>query len=207
MSAPQAYRGSITREQWLVNETRTVARLMLDEGIADTAGLVDAVVSANPFQYPTERELKSITRACARRLAALSDDPQLRRRLVELIAHGTPDQLAQTNLYAMMRDNRIVWDFMTCVVARKLEALDPLLRRREIADFIEGLRAQDGRAARWSDATANKVRQVLTACLERCGMYDRATERIAPPLLDLDLEAAIRANGDAEVLPALGVAE
>lgn len=194
MSAPQAYRGSITREQWLVNETRTVARLMLDEGIADTAGLVDAVVSANPFQYPTERELKSITRACARRLAALSDDPQLRRRLVELIAHGTPDQLAQTNLYAMMRDNRIVWDFMTCVVARKLEALDPLLRRREIADFVEGLRAQDGRAARWSDATANKVRQVLTACLERCGMYDRATERIAPPLLDLDLEAAIRAN-------------
>lgn len=93
MSAPQAYRGSITREQWLVNETRTVARLMLDEGIADAAGLVDAVVSANPFQYPTERELKSITRACARRLAALSDDPQLRRRLVELIAHGTPDQL------------------------------------------------------------------------------------------------------------------
>lgn len=207
MSAPQAYRGSITREQWLVNETRTVARLMLDEDIADTAGLVDAVVSANPFQYPTERELKSITRACARRLAALSDDPQLRRRLVELIAHGTPDQLAQTNLYAMMRDNRIVWDFMTCVVARKLEALDPLLRRREIADFVKGLRAQDGRAARWSDATANKVRQVLTACLERCGMYDRATERIAPPLLDLDLEAAIRANGDDEVLPTLGVAE
>lgn len=38
-------------------------------------------------------------------------------------------------------------------------------------------------------------------------MYDRATERIAPPLLDLDLEAAIRANGDDEVLPALGVAE
>lgn len=207
MSAPSVYRGSITREQWLVNETRTIARLILDEGLTEQADLIQAVVATNPFQYPTEREIKSITRACHRRLTALSDDPDLRARLTDLIAHGTPDQLMQTNLYAMMRDNRIVWDFMACVIARKFAALDLTLRKHEIVDFIEGLRAQDEKAARWSAATANKIRQVLTACLEQCGMYDRKTEQLTPPLLDFDLEQDIRANGDADILSAFGLTE
>ena len=86
-------------------------------------------------------------------------------------------------------------------------ALDLTLRKHEIVDFIEGLRAQDEKAARWSAATANKIRQVLTACLEQCGMYDRKTEQLAPLLLDFDLEHDIRANGDADILPAFGITE
>ena len=205
MSAPAVYRGSITREQWLANETRTIARLMLDEGLDTTNSLVECVLETNPFQYPTERELKSITRACHRRLVALSQDEQLRQQLIELVAHGTATQGAQTNLYAMMCDNRIVWDFMLCVVARKFETLDATLRKHEIADFLEGLRAQDERAARWSDATCNKIRQVLTMCLEKVGMYDRASEQLAPPMLDFELEDAMRANGDACILPSFGI--
>lgn len=205
MSAPTSYRGSITREQWLANETRTIARLMLDEGLDTARSLVERVLETNPFQYPTERELRSITRACHRRLTALSQNEQLRRQLIELIAHGTAAQSAQTNLYAMMCDNRIVWDFMLCVIARKFETLDATLRKHEIADFLEGLRAQDEKAARWSDATCNKIRQVLTMCLEKAGMYDRASEQLAPPMLDFELEDAMRANGDACILPAFGI--
>ena len=204
MGAPKTYRGGITREQWLENETRTVARLMADEGMCEPNDLVEAVTQGNLFQYPTERELKSITRACARRLEALSEDPDLRARLIELIAHGTPDQLKQTNLYAMMRDNRIVWDFMLCVVATKFATFDTALRRHEIAGFLEGLRAQDEKAARWSDATLDKIRQVLASSLERCGMYDRRSEQLSPLLIDFDLEMAIRANGDEQALAAFG---
>ena len=204
MSAPETYRGSITREQWLVNETRTVARLMADEGLQSTPDIVDAIAAGNLFQYPTEREVKSIARACARRIGALSQDPGLRDRFVDLLAHGTADQLKQTNLYAMMRDNRIVWEFMLCVVAVKFAALDATLRKHEIVDFIEGLRAQDEKAARWSPATMNKIRQVLTACLEQCGMYDRRSEQLDPLFIDFDLEMAIRANGDEQALAAFG---
>lgn len=204
MSSPHTYRGSITREQWLVNETRTVARLMLDEGLAEERALVDYAAANNPFQYPTEREVKSIARACARRLIALSNHHDIRERLIDLIAHGTPDQLKQTNLYAMMRDNRIVWDFMLGVIARKFAALDATLHKHEIVNFLESLRAQDGKAARWSDNTMKKIRQVLTACLEQCGMYDRRTELLQPLFLDFELEMAIRANGDELVLAAFG---
>lgn len=208
MSAPVTYRGSITREQWLVDETRTVARLRLeDPSFLDTRSLAAHILEDNLFQYPTEREVGSIARACARRLDALSTDPERRERLTRLIAHGTIEQLRQANLYALMRDNRLVWDFMTCVVESKFSLLDMHLGKAEIATFLEGLRAQDERVATWSPATLNKIRQVLAQCLEQCGMYDRKTEQLSTLLLDYDLENLIRENGDAGILPAFGLTQ
>lgn len=205
MAAPSTYRGSITREQWLLNETRTVARLMADERLEDPEAMARRVLDQNLFQYPTEREQRSIAKACARRLVALSDEPAIRAQLVDLAAHGTPSQLAQTNLYAMACDNRIVWDFLATVTAAKFRKLDHSLPKWQIAEFLEGLRAQDDRAATWSDATLNKIRQVLAACLVNCGLYDRRAEQLLPAPIDPELAQAIRANGDDEILAGLGV--
>ena len=211
MPTDAPYRGTITREQWLLRETRAVARLRADAAGSgkplELADVVDLAAEENIFQYPTEREVKSIARACWRRLDALSDDPALRNRLIDLVAAGTPDQARQVNLYALARDNRIVWEFLVVEVARKFQGFDESLPRREIVAFLEGLRVQDERAARWSDATLNKIRQVLTACLVECGMYDRRAETLLRPLLDLTLEQAMRANGDQALLPAFGAAE
>lgn len=200
----QPYRGALTREQWLFREICIVARLRLDEDLSD-ADIVERVVEQNLFQYPTERELKSIARALCRRLTALSDDPERRARLACLIAHGTVDQARQTNLYAIACDYRVMWEFMTVVVAPKRRQLDAHLPKREIVSFLEGLRAQDEKVAGWSDATLNKIRQVFVKCLEECGMYDRASEQLTSVLLDFELEGLVRANDDAAILPALGV--
>ena len=201
MDATTPYNGAITREQFLMRETRVVAQLKLDEGLSN-AEAVARVVEQNLFQYPTERELKSIARACARRLDNLSDDPTAREALTALVAHGTPDQARQANLYAVMRTFRVAWEFMVALVGPRYRSLDPSLPRRDIAAFLEGLRAQDERVAGWSDATMNKIRQVLTGCLVECGMYDRATEQLQPAFLDFTLEQGIRANGDEACLAA-----
>lgn len=207
MPAPSTYRGTITREQWLSRETRIVARLMLEDGLTDPTELATYVQEHNAFQYPTERELKSIARACARRIASVSENPAITERLTQLLAHGTADQLRQANLYAMMCDNRLVWEFMLNVVADKQRRLDRGLRAYEIAAFIEGLRAQSETVDRWSDATRNKVRQVLTKCIEECGMYNRRKEELLPILADFELTQIIRANGDGRALAAFGHAE
>lgn len=198
------YRGTITREQWLLTETRAVANLRLEDGLTDEQ-IVEQNLIHNYFQYPTEREIRSVTRACLLRLDNLSEDPALRDQLSRLIARGTPAQAAQTNLYAMMRTYRVVWEFMVTVVGEKLRTFDPALRKGEVTGFLEGLRAQSETVAGWSDATLNKIRQVLTKCLVQTGYLagPRSTE-LRPVLLDLDLERAIRANGDAVALPAFG---
>ena len=200
------YRGTITREQWLLAETRTVARLRLD-GLSDEQ-ILDQNLAQNLFQYPTERELKSITRACLLRLDNLSEDPALRRSLTDLIAHGLPAQASQTNLYAIMRTYRVVWEFMLGVVGEKFRTLDAHLAKHEIAAFLEGLRSQSEVVAGWSDATLGKIRQVLTKCLVECGyLAGPRSEELRPVLLDLELESALRANGDAAALPAFACLE
>lgn len=207
MPAPLVYRGTITREKWLARETRIVARLMLDDGLVDAQELVAHVHEYNAFQYPTERELKSIAKACIRRIAAVSQDTALVARTAELLAHGTADQLRQANLYAMMCDNRLVWEFMLNVVGDKYRRLDYSLHAYEIAAFVEGLRAQSEAVDGWSDATRNRIRQALANCIIECGMYNRREETLQPFLIDFELSQIIRANGDARALAALGIAE
>lgn len=196
------YRGSITREQWLLTETRTIARLRLDEGLT-TEQIVEKNLAHNYFQYPTEREVRSITLACCLRLDNLSEDDALRRELTHAITYGMPAQAAQTNLYALMRTYRIVWEFMVSVVGEKFLHLDARLAKHEIVAFLEGLRSQSETVAGWSDATLNKIRQVLAKCLVEAGyLSSPRSEELRPVLLDLDLEQAMRANDDAIALPA-----
>lgn len=199
------YRGAITREQWLLNEARTVARLRIDEGLED-----DEVLRRNReqnlFQYPTEREIASLTRACLLRLDNLSEDPGRRQGLTGLIAHGTPSQARQANLYAMMRTYRVVWEFMVSLVGRKLQSFYFHLERAEVAAFLESLREQSDEVASWSDSTFNKIRQVLVKCLVETGYLKSSRDtQLVPPLLDLDLEVAVRANGDGIALPAFNI--
>lgn len=200
------YRGTITREQWLLTEMRTVAQLRLD-GLSGEEILTQNLTN-NYFQYPTERELASVTKACLLRLDNLSDDPALRTQLTSFIAHGPTTQSAQTNLYAFMRTYRVAWEFMLSVIGPKFQTVDLHLAKHEITAFLENLRTQSGTVAGWSDATLNKIRQVLTKCLAQTGYLAsvRSTE-LRPILLDLELEGALRANGDEAALPAFACLE
>lgn len=196
-----AYRGSLTREQWLLTEIRIIARLRL-EGLGD-AEILGQNLNNNYFQYPTEREIRSITRACLLRLDNLSDNAELKLELTRSLANGTITQTSQINLYAIMRTYRLAWEFMVGVVGHKYRTFDMRLAKHEISAFLEGLRAQSDVVATWSDSTLNKIRQVLTRCLVGAGyLTSPRSDELRPVLLDLDLERALRENGDAAALPA-----
>lgn len=107
-----------------------------------------------------------------------------------------------------MRTYRVAWEFMLGVVGEKFRTLDNRLARFEIASFLEGLRSRSDTVAGWSDATLNKIRQVLTKCLVECGYLESPrSDELRPILLDLELEDALRANGDAVALPAFACLE
>lgn len=196
------YNGSITREQWLINETRLVSRLRLDDGMDDDA-IVELVRQQNLFQYPTEREILSKVRCCLRRLDALSDDPTLREQLTQLIAHGALEQRHQTNLYAMMRAYRLVGEFMVLVVGNCYRTRDLQLGKKEIRIFLNNLACQDERVAKWTDATITKICQVLNSCLASAGLKDSArSNQLVPVYLDGKLAELMAKNGDQDVLPA-----
>ena len=189
----------ITREQFLLREMRTMARLRL-EGVKNEEAIV-RVTDENLFQYPTTRMVRNIATVCDRRLEALGNDV-----LVRVIATGEPDAAAQANLYAMMRSYPLVRDFMETVVAEHYLDLDYQLGPTEMNGWVARVQAEYDNMAALSDSTIQKIKQVLRNGLVQCGMLksSRSTE-LQRIVLDPDVEDAIRDLGDAKALAAFGM--
>lgn len=190
------YNAAMTREQFLFYEMRTTAKLLNDGLDKDT--VVGHIVSENLFQYPTEKSVKKMALACIRRLEAMEDES-----LIAAIATQPSDVAKQICLYAMMRQYRLVWDFMLTVIGNKYKLLDSSFSRMDIEVFFMQLREQDDWVATWSDTTVNKVRQVLTKMLVENEYLDSTdADHLNPVLISPLLENAIREDGLEIVLPA-----
>lgn len=190
------YSAVMTREQFLFHETRITAKL-LDEGL-ERDEIIARILSENLFQYPTEKSERRMVITCLQRLAALSDPS-----LVTAIVTEPVDAAKQICLYAMMRQYRLVWDFMLTVIGEKYRQLDPSFSRKDLHMFFLRLQEQDDWVAVWSDQTIVKLRQVLTRILVENGYLDSIrAERLNPVLISPVLERAIRASGQEIALPA-----
>ena len=190
------YSAVMTREQFLFHETRTTAKLM-DKGL-DKEEIVNNIISENLFQYPTEKSVRQMALACIRRLEALQD-----RDLISSIANEPSDVAKQICLYAMMRQYRLVWDFMLTVIGEKYRNLDSSFSKADLNIFFMRLAEQDEWVATWSDKTITKLRQVLMKTLVENEYLDSIkAERLNPVLISPILESAIREAGQEIALPA-----
>ena len=195
------YRAVLTREPFLFYETRATARLMT-EGLGDEE-ITNRVVRENVFQYPTEKSLRRMTRTCLQRLHALGDET-----LIEAIAAQPQDVAKQICLYAMMKQYRLVHDFMISVIGEHFRQQDLSLSRMDVNVFFLRLQEQDDAVATWSATTIAKLEQVLMRILvENEYLDDVKSDRLNPVLLGNLLENAMRANGDEYMFPAFNYFE
>lgn len=193
---PRDYQGGLTAEQFLLHEIRVAARLLLEgHPVAECLSLIR---QGNLFQYPTERQLNRIAGACYKRLAALGQES-----LVRGIAVAPLRVAAQINLYAMMRYNRLVWDFMVGVIGEKFRTLDFSFSRTDLNAFFSRLQAQHDSVAGWSVSTIGKIKGVLVRSLVETEFLEgpRASS-LSPVWLCEDLEQGIKSNGDTAALTA-----
>ena len=196
MERLQVYSGTITAEQFLFYEIRIASKYYLD-GVPVEAAIKE-IKENNLFQYPTERLVSRMVRSCYKRLDALDNDV-LRWEL-----SAAPIAIAkQINLYAMMRYNRLVWDFMVGVIGEKYKNQDFSFTRKDVNAFFSHLQEQNDDVAGWSELTISKIKQVLTKVLVEAQMLDTVkSDRLNPLFLCDELEEGIRANNDTEALAA-----
>ncbi|MFI3199958.1 MAG: DUF1819 family protein [Eubacteriales bacterium] len=196
ISSPYNGSGSLTREQFLFYEMRIAAKL-LNDGLSDEE-VINQIVEENLFQYPTEKSLKTIAKGCVKRLNSMKDVD-----LINAIANQPADVSKQICLYAMMKQSRLVWDFMLTVIAEKYRTRDFSFGKKDLNVFFMRLQEQDDGVASWSSATIEKIKSVLKKVLVENEYLDNAkSEVLNPVLLSSTLENAIRSNNDELVLPA-----
>ena len=190
------YNGSLTREKFLFYEMRIVAKLCCNG--MNRKDILDTLQKDNLFQFPTEKMVVNIANTCFKRIDALNS-PALVSYLAELPA----EDAKQINLYAMMKYNKLVWDFMVTLIGEKYRTQDFELPSRDINVFMERLREQNDLIAAWSDSTIKKIKQVLIRTLVECGYLDSyRSEKLNTVVIVSELEDAIRDSGDLSALPA-----
>lgn len=186
------YKASITREQFLFYEMRTTAKL-LDEGLDDKE-VVQRIID----QYPTEKSVERMAKACIARLKNMNDEA-----LISEIAKQPSDVSKQICLYAMMKESRLLWDFMITVIGNKYQKLDTSFGKIDLNSYIMQLQEQDDVVATWSDSTIAKIKQVLTKILvENEYLDNNKSTSLNPVWLNPVLENAIRDNNDDQALVA-----
>lgn len=196
LSTLPPYTAVLTREQFLFYETRTTARL-LAEGLTEEEA-VERIVSENLFQFPTEKMLRRMALTCLTRLHAMQDE-----QLARAVATQPSDVAKQICLYAMMRQYRLVWEFMLTVIGAKYRSLDLSFGKKDVNEFFLRLQEQDDTVASWSEATLEKLKSVLLKLLVENEYLDNAkTDHLNPVLISTVLENAIRADGMELALPA-----
>ena len=196
MDNTHLYNGSLTAEQFLFYEMRIVSKMYL-EGIK-VEDAVEQIKKDNLFQYPTERQVSRLTRACYKRIEALNNES-----LVRELAFA-PNKIAkQINLYAIMRYNRLVWEFMVLVIGEKYRNQDFAFSRKDINTFFTRLQAQDDSVSTWSEGTISKIKSVLIRMLiETEYLDDKNDIDLNPIFICEELEQGIRENDDYDALPA-----
>jgi hypothetical protein len=155
-------------------------------------------VDDNLFQYPTEKSIRQIARACVARLKSMKDVD-----LVEAIVLQSSETAKQICMYAMMKQYRLVWDFMITVIGEKYRIQDFSFSQMDVNVFFMQLQEQDDYVAGWSEATLKKIRQILIRILAENEYLDSIkADHINPVWLNPVLENAIRNNNDERALMA-----
>ena len=190
------YNGTLTAEQFLFYEMRIVSKQYLENKSIEE--IIAYIKQDNLFQYPTERQVSRLTRACYKRLVALDNE-----KLVYELAHAPIDVAKQINLYAMMRYNRLVREFMEGLIGEKYRQQDFSYTKKDINVFFSRLQEQNDDVAAWSEQTIGKLKQVLTKCLIETEMLDSGKDTTLNPIfISQELEIGIRENNDLTALAA-----
>lgn len=196
MNSTYPYIASLTREPFLFYEMRTTAKL-LTSGLSDEDAVAQ-ITADNLFQYPTEKSIARMAKACVKRLQAMEDAD-----LIHAIATQPTEIAKQICLYAMMKQSRLVWEFMLTVIGEKYRSKDSSFGRIDLNTYFIRLQEQDDTVASWSEGTITKLKQVLAKILvETEYLDDVRADHLNPVYLHPILENAIRSHGDLAVLPA-----
>lgn len=201
MDQTYPYIASLTREPFLFYEMRVTAELMV-QGLNEKDS-VQRIVEENLFQYPTEKSLPRMARCCIKRLQAMEDTS-----LIAAIAENSTETAKQVCLYAMMKQSRLIWEFMITVIGEKYRLQDTSFGRLDLNVFFMALQEQSIVVAGWKEATIQKLKQVITKMLVETGYLDTPkSDHLNQVWLDPILYEGIKRNHDEIVLSAFNFFE
>ncbi len=158
------YNGSIAAGSLLVRESRSIARLLLDN-TADMAWH-QAIVIDNVLQKRSPETAKRLARLIKERLTLM--EPEFWR----LIDKGSSDVIVQALLAASIKHSPLLGDFMDKVVKSHWQVFTKHLSAKDWQDYLETCAQVDPHIQKWTDATRSKLKQIIFRILAEAKYVD-----------------------------------
>lgn len=158
-------------------------------------------IDENIFQVNTERRRKEMAECIIVRMKYL-DEFTLKR-----IAEGTIFLANTLSLYAMMKTNPLVFDFMNEVYREKAELMINRITDADMNQFMDVKAQQIETVAKWTDGNREKAKGALRNALIEAGVLRDMGSfyMVLVPVLDMDLVQNLLSIDGETYLKAMGI--
>lgn len=197
MTEKLEYKSTIKSRPFLFKETKKTAEL-INKGFKDFE-IKDKARNDNIFQVNTEARRSEIASIALQRLKAIDDF------LIEKVVNGEIGTSKHVVIYAIMKTDRLFFEFMYEVFREKILLRDFTLQDKDFNIFFDRKKEQSERVASWDDYTFYKLKQVYIRILFEAGFIknQKNDREIAKPIVEEDLVQHLKEIGDTKYLNAL----
>lgn len=192
------YSAKLTGEPFLYNETKILARYLLDGEDFDT--LRKRNVEENLIQH---KKISSVSRTNSpifRRLKIMD------REMLEEFVYSDIENSKYILLYTIMKTDRLVRDFIFEVYKDKLLMRKEYIEKFDIDNWYEEKCILSETLRNRTESTAAKLKQVIMKIMQDSGLVikEKNKFKIVRPLLKEKYISILDKNGDTEYARAIG---
>ena len=192
-----SYTTTLNTRPFLYQETRQVVELLI-KGMTKEEVLT-TVLEDNLFLLKSEDRIKTFANEILKRVSQL--DPFLQQAFLE-----SDSQTAKAILlYAILKKDRLFYEWMREVVRDKFLVLDPILTKKETILFLDRKGEQSEKVRNWTDATKSRLSNAYHQAIEDAGLLQRSNneERLHHLMIAPNVLTYLKAEKEQHIIDVL----
>lgn len=191
------YSSALTGAGFMLYEVKQIAKLK-EAGFSDK-DIRYKVLGENIFQYDKLSSVKRALPYILKRVDVL--DGTLRKLLIE----ESFEVGKVINLYAIMKADRLFYEFMQEVVAEKLKKDNYYIDKMDVNFFFATKIEQNTTISNWSDSTIAKLKQVFKKILLEVGILESLkTGELNRLIVDNQVSEHLQSIGEKNYVKVMG---
>ncbi|WP_339179328.1 DUF1819 family protein [Paenibacillus sp. FSL R5-0701] len=197
MTIELGYSVTITGASFLFYELKQVVGLKI-LGLTESQ-IKKKVAEENLFQYQVKSSITRSLPSVLRRAGVLDE------ALCHMVLEHSLESGKIINLYAIMKTDRLFFEFMTEVIQEKFNADNYLLEKKDLNLYIASKAEQNAGVAAWTEQTITRLKQVYVKVIHDSGLLkDKKSGELSRPMMDEQLKQHLIQIGDIAYVRAMG---
>lgn len=191
------YKSTIKSRPYLYKETKKSASL-INSGL-ELEGIKNKSIKDNIFQLESETRKREVASIIISRLKGLD------KYSIDKIENSNVETSKVLVLYAIMKTDRLFFEFINEVYREKILLKDLYIRDKDFSNFFQSKKEQSEKVASWSEYTFKKLKQVYIRILFESGLIanQKGDREIRMPIIDYDVKEYLYKIGEKAYINAI----